>query len=75
MKTDFSEHFYLFNLVDCVWDKWVNGTCSKTCGNGVLVNTRVKLQEEMFGGAACEGEPTEETDCFIKQCPSKYNSY
>ena len=57
-------------LVDCVWDEWVTGTCSQTCGDGVLVDTRRKLQEEMFGGLACEGEPTRQTNCSIAPCPS-----
>jgi len=55
--------------VDCVWDEWVTGTCSQTCGDGVLVDTRRKLQEEMFGGLACEGEPTRQTNCSIAPCP------
>ena len=41
--------------VDCVWDTWHVEECSVTCGEGVIVKHRTKLQEELFGGAECEG--------------------
>ena len=60
----------MFYLVDCVWNDWVTGTCSKTCGHGILVDTRDKLQEAMFNGTECDGEPTRQTNCSIADCPS-----
>ena len=40
--------------VDCEWDEWIIGECSKTCGGGMRNNYRDKKVEEMFGGV-CDG--------------------
>ena len=60
--------YVYFNLVDCVWDAWVNGTCSTTCGTGQQTNTRVKLTEEAHGGT-CTEESTEVVSCLDLECP------
>ena len=57
-------------LVDCVWDEWVTGECSKTCGHGIQTDTREEFQPALFGGLACEGEGTQQSECLIKDCPS-----
>merc|ERR1711936_783254 len=36
--------------VHCIWDEWILGECSTTCGAGTRTNTRVKLVEESNGG-------------------------
>jgi len=54
--------------VNCTWNEWVIGECSKTCDHGVQIDTRDKFVEEQFGGT-CEGNATRESDCFIKDCP------
>ena len=72
----FSLH-YLNILVDCEWDVWVIGECSKTCSNGnelengVQIDTRGKKQEALFGGEECEGEATRQGECNTDPCPSK----
>ena len=55
--------------VHCVWDEWVFGECSKTCGTGTRENTRVKLVEEDHGGT-CDGQESEIGDCNTEPCPS-----
>merc|ERR1719328_962289 len=42
--------------VHCEWNDWVEGSCSKECGGGVMPMMRVKTQEARFGGVECEGE-------------------
>ena len=54
--------------VDCVWDEWVRGECSTTCGSGSRLNTRVKLVEEANGGS-CAGQSTETEHCNLQECP------
>ena len=56
--------------VHCVWDEWILGECSTTCGAGTRTNTRVKLVEESNGGT-CDGKPTEIEGCQTGECPSK----
>ena len=60
-------------LVDCVWDAWVNGTCSTTCGTGQKTNTRVKLTEEAYGGT-CTEESMVVVSCIDVECPGMYLS-
>ena len=60
-------------LVDCVWDAWVNGTCSTTCGAGQRTTTRIKLTLEAYGGT-CTGESIEVVSCLNDECPGMYLS-
>ena len=55
--------------MDCEWGDWVAGECSTTCGPGVQIDARQKVQEELYGGT-CEGNATKETDCSKEECPS-----
>ena len=57
--------------VDCIWEDWVEGECSTTCGPGVQNNTRIKLIEEAFGGT-CIGEYNNVTDCELEPCLGMY---
>ena len=58
-------------LVNCKWDEWVYGDCSKSCGGGVRIKTRVKVAQEEYGGI-CEGEPSAKEPCNNQNCPGKY---
>ena len=53
-----------------MWDEWVSGVCSVTCGTGTEVRTRTKLVEEDFGGT-CTGQNHEIVTCDMDPCPSK----
>ena len=61
-------------VVDCVWDEWLEGECSATCGYGTKTKTRVKLVEESNGGN-CTGEANEISLCMDVACPSKFLSF
>jgi len=55
--------------VNCVWGDWKEGTCSKSCGPGIRVDTRKKVQVEEHGGT-CEGKTSRQKNCIVKaQCP------
>ena len=62
---------YLISAVHCVWDEWMEGSCSVTCGVGTRTNTRTKLVHESNGGT-CTGSSTEDVICEDQLCPSKY---
>ena len=57
--------------VHCVWDEWIEGSCSATCGIGTRTNTRAKLVHESNGGT-CTGYSTETVMCEDQLCPSMY---
>ena len=54
--------------VDCEWNEWQMGGCSKTCGGGTRSHIRTKKVKEMYGGI-CEGESTVSESCFTQDCP------
>ena len=54
--------------VNCEWNDWQYGECSKTCGGGYRTNNRTKRIEEAFGGV-CDGESTAIEDCNKISCP------
>ena len=58
-----------YSAIDCKWDTWVHGECSKTCGFGTRTNNRTKLVEEENGGT-CTGQSSEIEDCNKDPCPS-----
>ena len=57
--------------VNCEWDNWVVGECSKICGGGERTNTRDKKTREAHGGLECSGSATITEQCNIQECPSK----
>ena len=57
-----------FFQVDCKWDEWQIGECSKSCGGGSQTNTRMKKVEEADGGA-CMGSDTVTVSCNVQECP------
>ena len=58
--------------VDCCWSKWILGKCSVSCGDGVRENLRFKEQEEIFGGAPCEGVASQTEACINRICPGMH---
>ena len=52
-----------------MWSDWRLGACSTTCGDGLRENTRYKQQQELFGGAPCEGEANMTEQCNDRLCP------
>ena len=61
-----------FSPVDCEWNDWQHGACSKPCGGGTRINTRTKKREEENGGT-CEGASKIEEDCNTEACPGKFS--
>ena len=58
--------------MDCRWSNWTLGQCSASCGDGVRENTRLKEQEELFGGAPCEGVASQTEACINRICPGMH---
>ena len=56
-------------LVDCVWDKWQVGECSKRCGGGTRTNIRKLKVNSAHGGEACYGMPNITESCNVQECP------
>merc|ERR1739845_89477 len=55
--------------IHCEWDDWVLGECSKSCGGGLLTQTRQVKAEAEHGGEECPGVDTLEVSCNIDECP------
>ena len=62
-------------IVDCEWDEFSEWSpCSKTCGEGTQVRTRVISKQESNGGRPCEGNRRESRNCLAqKECPGIVN--
>ena len=69
-----SKYLTLFPIVQCEWNDWQIGPCSKTCGGGTRINHRTKKTEEANGGN-CEGEATIEEVCNAQVCPRRFLEY
>ena len=61
---------FYFKAIHCVWDEWVEGVCSYTCGTGNQINTRTKLVTESNGGT-CTGQDIEIVECNTNPCPGE----
>ena len=57
--------------VDCKWNDWINGTCTKTCGGGSRTNTRTENVTAAHGGKACVGNASSEEICSVQPCPGQ----
>ena len=71
-------NFFIFpihNVVHCEWDDWVKGECSKSCGGGLLTQTRHVKNEAEHGGKECPGVDTLEVSCNVDECPGKYKLF
>jgi len=58
--------------INCEWNDWQVGECSKTCAGGSRTNTRTKKIEEANGtdeDGVCEGEATMDEECNTQNCP------
>ena len=55
--------------VDCQWNSWKNGKCSKTCGGGTQTNTRTIKVEAAHGGKPCTSESSIHKYCNTNKCP------
>ena len=56
--------------VDCIWNDWVIGECSRICGNVTQDNTRTKNVTEGNGGS-CQGQSIETVSCNTHKCQGK----
>ena len=55
--------------IDCIWGAWGKyGSCSKSCGGGVNLRTRMLAQEAMHGGS-CSGPSAVLQACNTDPCP------
>ena len=61
--------FLWFTIVNCIWNKWEVGECSKTCAGGKRKITRDKKIESAYGGLECSGPSNITEDCNVEQCP------
>ena len=56
--------------MNCVWGEWKRGCCSKSCGNGVRQDVRIKMVVEANGGT-CYGDPSRDMNCLLEKCQRK----
>ena len=66
---------HLVPAVDCEWNDWQIGECSKTCESGWRTNFRTKKVEEVNGTddvGICEGSATMQEECNMHVCPRKF---
>ena len=63
---------FIHLAIDCQWNQWINGTCSKVCGTGTRVNNRTIKVQDQFGGYTCEGPSYEIEICNTHPCPGNY---
>ena len=60
------------SAVDGGWSSWSLGPCSKTCGGGTQISTRVcDNPKPSCGGKECEGPNTDSIKCNDFCCPGK----
>ena len=57
--------------VNCEWDEWVIGQCSKECGGGKRMNARSIKVNATNGGTNCSGVSEVTEICNIQDCPGK----
>jgi len=55
--------------VHCDWNEWVIGSCSKSCGGGIRIDTRTESVSAKHGGDRCEGASSMEVSCNDQECP------
>ena len=68
--TSLNTYLYLnYDIVDCKWNDWTIGTCSKTCGGGIRTNTRTEKVAAAYGGIKCNGFASIEENCNSQGCP------
>ena len=65
--------FIFLTVVDCIWDKWQVGECSKSCDGGERQITRLRKVEASHGGNDCEGPSNITESCNVEGCPGVIN--
>ena len=55
--------------VDCEWDEWQIGECSKSCGIGIRTDVRKIKTNSSNGGKDCQGLSIIEDNCNVEECP------
>ena len=68
-KVLLSYSYETYILAQCEWNKWQNGTCSKTCGAGFRNSTRTVKTTGANGRQKCVGSHTIIESCNIQECP------
>ena len=61
--------FINYIVVDCVWEEWIVGECSRTCGGGIQTNTRKPSTTSAHGGKECSGSSNITKSCNTQDCP------
>ena len=59
----------IYGIVDCKWNDWIIGGCTKSCGGGIRTNTRTKNATSAHGGKECDGVSFAEERCNEQNCP------
>ena len=62
----------IHNIVNCEWNDWVLGECTKTCGRGTRNDNRTKKVSDEHGGTECTGPTNRTVDCNVDECPGVY---
>ena len=70
-----AELIVFYCVVDCKWNDWIPGTCSKTCGGGTKTKTRTEKVSAEHGGKNCDGPSSAEENCNIQKCPGNERVY
>ena len=60
---------HVHNIVDCEWNDWNIGTCTKSCGGGTRTNTRTTKDLADHGGKECDGVASLQENCNSQPCP------
>ena len=62
--------------VNCEWNEWKIGQCSKSCDGGLRNKTRTIMKKESNKGK-CEGNATAQETCSLNNCSSQFifNTY
>ena len=71
LKNYLKENYLIFSKVDCKWNEWEEGLCSKECGGGIRTNIRTFNQTAAHGGKNCSGPSEIIENCNIWECPGK----
>ena len=57
-----------FDIVDCEWNFWVIGKCTKSCGGGIRERSRTRRVKEANGGRQCYGPSFVKELCNVQPC-------
>ena len=63
------KYFLFTTKVNCEWNDWVIGECSKTCGGGEQTETRTEKISAKHGGDECPGPASMVVSCNEQECP------